>query len=148
MEIEKRFMEEALSLAREAAAEGEVPVGAVVVRGGEVISRAYNRAEKSGDPAMHAEFIALKEASEALNTRDLSSCVLYVTMEPCPMCAGACLLYRIGAVAFGAYDARAGAFGSVVDIGNGAFGRTIPVIGGIMRDECAAELTDFFKDKR
>ena len=148
MEIERRFMEAALAEARAAAAAGEVPVGAVVVRGGEIISRAHNETEACGDPCVHAEMLALKRASEALGTRDLSGCVLYVTMEPCPMCAGACLLYRTGAVAFGAYDKRAGAFGSVCDIGSGAFGASIPVIGGIMRGECAALLTEFFKDKR
>jgi len=141
-------MLEALNEARAAAAEGEVPVGAVVVRDGKVIAKAHNSAEAEGDPRLHAEMLALAKAAEALGTRDLSSCVLYVTMEPCPMCAGACLLYRIGAVAFGAYDKRAGAMGSAGDIANGAYGLTIPVIGGILREECAALLTDFFKDKR
>ncbi len=148
MEIETGFMREALELAREAANAGEVPVGAVVVRGGEVIARAHNMTEALHDPAAHAELLALKAAGEALGTRELSSCVLYVTMEPCPMCAGACLLYRVGAVAFGAYDRRAGALGSVRDVLCGEFGMTIPAIGGIMKDECAAVLTDFFKDKR
>ncbi|MBO4563139.1 MAG: nucleoside deaminase [Clostridia bacterium] len=148
MLIEKKFMEEALVEARLAAEEGEVPVGAVVVRGGEIVSRAHNNAERSSDPSCHAELIALRDAAVKLNSRSLDDCALYVTMEPCPMCAGACLLFRIGAVVFGAYDERAGALGSVAEIGGGAFGQSFPVIGGVLREECAKLLTDFFKSMR
>ena len=147
MLIEKRFMPEALAEARRAFEEGEVPVGAVIVREGEIISRAHNATGACGQTA-HAETLALAEAVRKTGERFLSDCVLYVTMEPCPMCAGACLLYRIGAVVYGAYDERAGAMGSVSDIANGDFGYTVPVIGGVMRDECAALLSDYFKGKR
>ncbi len=148
MLIEKKFMEAALTEAKTAFCADEVPVGAVVVRGGEIVSRAHNETAAGGDSTLHAEMLAMKRASEALNSRYLEDCVLYVTMEPCPMCAGACLLFRIGAVAFGAYDANAGALGSVTDIASGVFGREIPVVGGIMRAECAGLLGDYFREKR
>ena len=135
-------------MARLAAGEDETPVGAVVVREGEIVSAAQNEVERSGDPTAHAEMLALRRACEALGTRYLEDCVLYVTMEPCPMCAGACLHFRIGAVAFGAYDKQCGAFGSVTDLGNGEYGPRVPVIGGICREECAGLLTDFFRKKR
>lgn len=148
MLIEKRFMEYALNEARRAYAAGETPVGAVVERGGEVIAAAFNGVERTKDASAHAELTALRLASERLGSRYLDECVLYVTMEPCPMCAGACLNFRIGAVAFGAYDKRCGAFGSVLDLGSGEYGRTIPVIGGLAREECERLLKDFFKEKR
>ena len=103
MLIGSDFMNEALKEARLALCAGEVPVGAVVVREGEIISRAHNEVESRRDPSAHAELLALARAAEALNDKFLSDCVLYVTLEPCPMCAGACLNYRIGAVAFGAF---------------------------------------------
>lgn len=148
MLTEKRFMEAALLEASEAARLDEVPVGAVVVKDGEVISRAHNEVESKGDATAHAELLALRRACEALGDRYLDGCVLYVTLEPCPMCAGACVNSRIGAIVFGAYDVRAGAAGSVTDIPCGLFGREIPVIGGVMRDECASLLTEYFKGKR
>ena len=148
MVIEKRFMEEALKEALLARASGETPVGAVVVRGDEIISRAGNEVESTRDACRHAELLALSRAAKALGTRQLSDCVLYVTMEPCPMCAGACLNYRIGAVAFGAYDGVCGALGSKIDLLSGEYGREIPTVGGVMREECASLLTDFFREKR
>lgn len=148
MLIEKRFMDAALSEARAAADCDETPVGAVVVRDGVILARAHNMVETLRDASAHAELIALRKASEALGTRYLTDCVLYVTMEPCPMCAGACLHFRIGAVAYGTYDEKCGAFGSVTDLGCGLFGPEIPVYGGIMKEECAQLLTDFFKGKR
>ncbi|MCR5808838.1 MAG: nucleoside deaminase [Clostridiales bacterium] len=148
MLAEKRFMEEALKEARSASFEGEAPVGAVVVRDGEVISRGHNEVEKYGDASRHAEMLALKRAAFKLGTRYLTDCVLYVTMEPCPMCAGACLHFRLGAVCFGAYDKNAGALGSVTDIGCGLFGKELPVYGGFMREECASLLNEYFKEKR
>ena len=148
MLIEKRFMEEALKEARAAAEAGEAPIGAVVVREGEIVSRAHNEIERSGDASAHAELLALKRAAERLGTRYLTDCALYVTMEPCPMCAGACLHFRTGAVVFGAYDERCGAFGSKLDLGNGEYGREIPVVGGMMKDECAEALREFFKGIR
>ena len=146
--IEKRFMEEALREARAAFFEGETPVGAVVVRGDGIVSRAHNEVMKYGDASRHAELTALRLAAEKLGTRYLDDCVLYVTMEPCPMCAGACLNFRLGAAAFGAYDETCGAFGTKADIGSGAFGAEIPVFGGIMEEECAKLLGEFFESKR
>ena len=148
MTVFPEMMKEALIEARRAAEAGEVPVGAVVAREGEIVSRARNEVEESGRASAHAELLALERAAEALHTRSLTDCVLYVTMEPCPMCAGACLNYRIGAVVFGAFDKAAGALGSVTDIGSGAFGREIPVYGGFSEEACARLLTDFFKGKR
>lgn len=148
MTVFPEMMKEALIEARRAAEAGEVPVGAVVAREGEIVSRARNEVEESGRASAHAELLALERAAEALHTRSLTDCVLYVTMEPCPMCAGACLNYRIGAVVFGAFDKAAGALGSVTDIGSGAFGREIPVYGGFYEEACARLLTDFFKGKR
>ena len=148
MLAEKRFMEEALTEAELAYKNGETPVGAVVVRDGEIVSRAHNRTEELKDPSAHAELLALAAASEILGDRSLSGCVLYVTMEPCPMCAGACLNFRIGAVVYGAYDKRAGAFGSVSDLGSGAFGQRVTAVGGVMREECAKLLNDFFRERR
>lgn len=148
MLVERRFMEAALCEARLAFDADEVPVGAVVVREGEIIARAHNEVEASGDPSMHAEMLAMRRAAEALGSRFLDGCVLYVTLEPCPMCAGACLAFRVGAVAFGAYDANAGAMGSVTDTASGVFGREIPAVGGVMRDECAALLGEYFRNKR
>lgn len=148
MTVFPEMMKEALIEARRAAEAGEVPVGAVVAREGEIVSRARNEAEERGKPSAHAELLALERAAEALHTRSLTDCVLYVTMEPCPMCAGACLNYRIGAVVFGAFDKAAGALGSVTDIGSGAFGREIPAYGGFYEEACARLLTDFFKGKR
>lgn len=148
MLAEKRFMEEALMEAELAYKNGETPVGAVVVKDGEIVSRAHNRTEELKDPSAHAELLALAAASEILGDRSLSGCVLYVTMEPCPMCAGACLNFRLGAAAFGAYDETCGAFGTKADIGSGAFGAEIPVFGGIMEEECAKLLGEFFESKR
>ena len=148
MLAEERFMEEALTEAELAYKNGETPVGAVVVKDGEIVSRAHNRTEELKDPSAHAELLALAAASEILGDRSLSGCVLYVTMEPCPMCAGACLNFRIGAVVYGAYDKRAGAFGSVSDLGSGAFGQRVTAVGGVMREECAKLLNDFFRERR
>lgn len=148
MYIDQQFMLSALSEARLAYDSGEVPIGAVIVKDGRIIARGRNSVEGSSDASLHAEMVALKKASEALGTRYLDDCVMYVTMEPCPMCAGACLSFRLGAVVFGAYDERAGAFGSVTDLGSGAFGHEVMVTGGIMREACASLLTDFFKQKR
>ncbi len=147
MVIDAKYMDLAIEEARLAFTGGETPVGAVVVCEEEIIARAHNIVESSGDPSMHAELAALKTACERKG-RSLTDCVLYVTMEPCPMCAGACLNYRIGAVVFGAYDSTCGALGTAADVGNGDFGRKIPVFGGVREKQCAALLKDFFKDKR
>ena len=138
-------MREALKLAREAQMAGEVPVGAVVVCKEKIIACARNERETSGDPTAHAEVLALRRAAEALGTRRLEGCTLYVTLEPCPMCAGAIVMAGIDAVFFGAYDPRCGCAGSLYDLPEDAsFGRVIPCSGGLLEAECRLALNAFF----
>lgn len=142
-------MREALKLAREAQMAGEVPVGAVVVCKEKIIACARNERETSGDPTAHAEVLALRRAAEALGTRRLEGCTLYVTLEPCPMCAGAIVMAGIDAVFFGAYDPRCGCAGSLYDLPEDAsFGRVIPCSGGLMEAECRLALNAFFDLRR
>lgn len=142
-------MREALKLAREAQMAGEVPVGAVVVCKEKIIACARNERETSGDPTAHAEVLALRRAAEALGTRRLEGCMLYVTLEPCPMCAGAIVMAGIDAVFFGAYDPRCGCAGSLYDLPEDAsFGRVIPCSGGLLEAECRLALNAFFDLRR
>ena len=142
-------MREALKLAREAQMAGEVPVGAVVVCKEKIIACARNERETSGDPTAHAEVLALRRAAEALGTRRLEGCTLYVTLEPCPMCAGAIVMAGIDAVLFGAYDPRCGCAGSLYDLPEDAsFGRVIPCSGGLLEAECRLALNAFFDLRR
>ena len=142
-------MREALKLAREAQMAGEVPVGAVVVCEEKIIACARNERETSGDPTAHAEVLALRRAAEALGTRRLEGCTLYVTLEPCPMCAGAIVMAGIDAVFFGAYDPRCGCAGSLYDLPEDAsFGRVIPCSGGLLEAECRLTLNAFFDLRR
>lgn len=142
-------MREALKLAREAQMAGEVPVGAVVVCKEKIIACARNERETSGDPTAHAEVLALRRAAEALGTRRLEGCTLYVTLEPCPMCAGAIVMAGIDAVFFGAYDLRCGCAGSLYDLPEDAsFGRVIPCSGGLLEAECRLALNAFFDLRR
>ena len=142
-------MHEALKLAREAQMAGEVPVGAVVVCKEKIIACARNERETSGDPTAHAEVLALRRAAEALGTRRLEGCTLYVTLEPCPMCAGAIVMAGIEAVFFGAYDPRCGCAGSLYDLPEDAsFGRVIPCSGGLLEAECRLALNAFFDLRR
>lgn len=142
-------MREALKLAREAQMAGEVPVGAVVVCKEKIIAHARNERETSGDPTAHAEVLALRRAAEALDTRRLEGCTLYVTLEPCPMCAGAIVMAGIDAVFFGAYDPRCGCAGSLYDLPEDAsFGRVIPCSGGLLEAECRLALNAFFDLRR
>ena len=143
------WMREALKLAREAQMAGEVPVGAVVVCKEKIIACARNERETSGDPTAHAEVLALRRAAEALGTRRLEGCTLYVTLEPCPMCAGAIVMAGIDAVFFGAYDPRCGCAGSLYDLPEDAsFGRVIPCSGGLLEAECRLALNAFFDLRR
>ena len=143
------WMREALKLAREAQMAGEVPVGAVVVCKEKIIACARNERETSGDPTAHAEVLALRCAAEALGTRRLEGCTLYVTLEPCPMCAGAIVMAGIDAVFFGAYDPRCGCAGSLYDLPEDAsFGRVIPCSGGLLEAECRLALNAFFDLRR
>jgi len=142
-------MREALKLAREAQMAGEVPVGAVVVCKEKIIACARNERETSDDPTAHAEVLALRRAAEALGTRRLEGCTLYVTLEPCPMCAGAIVMAGIDAVFFGAYDPRCGCAGSLYDLPEDAsFGRVIPCSGGLLEAECRLALNAFFDLRR
>ena len=142
-------MREELKLAREAQMAGEVPVGAVVVCKEKIIACARNERETSGDPTAHAEVLALRRAAEALGTRRLEGCTLYVTLEPCPMCAGAIVMAGIDAVFFGAYDPRCGCAGSLYDLPEDAsFGRVIPCSGGLLEAECRLALNAFFDLRR
>lgn len=143
------FMHQALRLAQTAASEGEIPVGSVIVLNGEVVGRGYNQVEKLKDPTAHAELIALTAACNTLGTKFLNGCTMYVTLEPCPMCAGALVWSRLDRLVFGAHDARAGACGSIMNIvQNPALNHRLEVIQGIMDVESEALLKEFFKDKR
>lgn len=138
-------MKRAIKLANEAV--GEVPVGAFIVKDGEVIAEAFNKKERLNDVTAHAEILAIREAARKLGSWRLDGCELYVTLEPCPMCAWAILNSRISTVYFGSYDMNYGAFGSAFDVRDYA-GSKIKVYGGIMEKECDCLLEKFFNDKR
>lgn len=138
------YMEEALTLAREAAAAGEVPVGCVIVRNGQIVGRGRNRREEKHATASHAEMEAIAQANETLGTWRLDECELYVTLEPCPMCAGAILNARIRWVWYGARDAVMGACGGVVNLFMEEFPNRPALVGGILEEECRQVLADFF----
>ena len=143
------FMKMALSLAREAAKLGEIPVGAIVVNAnGEVIASAYNMRENEKKATAHAEILAIDRACSALGGWRLHGCTLYVTLEPCPMCAGALVNSRIDRVVFGAYDMQAGCCGSVVNFNAYPFNHSFKITGGVLEDECRDVLTEFFKSRR
>ncbi len=145
----ERFMREAICEAERAQAAGEIPVGAVVVRGGEVIARGHNQREQLGDPTAHAEVVAIRQAAQALGNWRLTGCTLYVTLEPCPMCAGAIVMSRPDTVIYGAADARAGCCGSVYRITEDpAFAGDVPAMGGVLAEECGAMLRAFFQRQR
>lgn len=148
MEGDLRFMEEALLLAQEAAAEGEVPVGCVIVRRGEIVGRGRNRRESGKTALGHAEIEAIADACAKLGGWRLWECTLYVTLEPCPMCAGAIVNARIPRVVFGAGDAKCGACGSVCDLFSMEFNHHPQVEKGVLEEEAAALLSDFFRQLR
>ena len=143
-----RFMEEALALAREAADAGEVPVGCVIVRKGDIVGRGRNRREEGKSALAHAEIEAISQACANLGGWRLWECTLYVTLEPCPMCAGAIINARIPRVVYGASDAKCGAAGSVCSLFSMAFNHHPEVESGILEEECAALLTEFFQNLR
>lgn len=143
------FMRSALELAGMAGAAGEVPVGAVVVCEGEVIGRGYNRPIMGADPTAHAEIVALREAATRLGNYRLPGCSLYVTLEPCVMCAGAMMHARLARVVYGATDPKTGACGSVLDLfAESRLNHHTAVCGGVLADECAALLRGFFQARR
>ena len=148
-EIDEKFMREALAEARAAAAVGEVPIGAVVVRAGEIVARAHNRRELDQDPSAHAEFAALCAAAQALGRWRLSDCTVYVTLEPCCMCAGLMVNARVGRCVYGAADAKAGALGSLYDLNaDSRLNHRFNVTAGVLADECRAVLSSYFAGLR
>lgn len=145
----EKYMAEALKLAREAYAAGEVPVGCVIADSeGRIIGRGRNRREESGDATAHAEVEAIRQACAALGDWRLDSCAIYVTLEPCPMCAGAIINARVGTVVFGARERLSGSCGSVIDLFSEGYGHRPAVYAGVLGDDCAAILQDFFRGKR
>lgn len=148
-EIDEKFMREALAEARAAAAVGEVPIGAVVVRAGEIVARAHNRRELDHDPSAHAEFAALCAAARSLGRWRLSDCTVYVTLEPCCMCAGLMVNARVGRCVYGATDAKAGALGSLYDLNaDSRLNHRFNVHAGVLADECREVLSDYFSGLR
>ena len=141
-------MRQALELAREAAAAGEVPVGCVIVLDGAVVGRGRNCREEKQQTASHAELEAMARANETLGTWRLEGCTLYVTLEPCPMCAGAIINARVDRVVYGARDEVMGACGGVLDLFMEDFPHHPAVLGGVLEEECRAVLTDFFRQLR
>ena len=147
--MREEYMRMALDEARLAQLDGDVPVGAVIVHEGQAIARAHNEREAKDDPIAHADLLAMQRAARTLGRRRLYGCTLYVTLEPCPMCAGAIALSGLDAVYFGAYDPRMGCAGSVYDLpGDRTLGACVPCMGGLLEDECLALLRGFFAEKR
>ena len=148
-ELDRQFMQEALDQAKLAAMAGEVPVGAVLVRDGKIISRGFNQPISNSDPSAHAEMMALRAAAHIESNYRLPGTTLYVTLEPCIMCAGAMLHARVERVVFGATDPKTGAAGSVLNVfSEKQINHQTQVEGGIMDDECGQILRDFFKGRR
>ena len=143
-----QYMKMALDLAKEAGESGDVPVGAIVVKDGEIISSGANERVLCGSAISHAEVVAIERACKSLGTWRLSGCTLYVTLEPCPMCAGAIINSRVDRVVFGAKDAKAGCFGSLINFNHYPFNHKPEIIEGVCADECASLLSEFFLKKR
>ena len=142
------YMRQALALAAQAAEEGDVPVGCVIVRDGQVIGRGRNRREERGDATAHAELEAIREACAATGSWRLHGCTMYVTLEPCPMCAGGIINSRIDTVRYGAKDDKAGACGSVLNLFEERFNHKPRLYGRLPEEECGAQLQDFFQGLR
>jgi tRNA(adenine34) deaminase len=143
------FMREALTLAQQAETLGEVPVGAVVVKDGTIIGRGYNQPVSTHDPTAHAEIVAMRNAAARIGNYRLVGCELYVTLEPCVMCAGAIMHARLGRVVYGAADPKTGACGSVVDVfAETKLNHHATLVPGVLADECGAKLSAFFSQRR
>ncbi|MGC3976307.1 MAG: tRNA adenosine(34) deaminase TadA [Nitrospira sp.] len=148
-DLDRQFMQEALSLAREASLTGEVPIAALLVRDGVVITRAHNLRETVQDPTAHAELLVIRDAAKQMNSWRLTESTLYVTLEPCCMCIGAIVLARIPRLVFGALDPKAGACGSVMDIPpEPKLNHRVDVVGGLCAEESQALLQEFFRGLR
>ncbi|HEY6281347.1 MAG TPA: tRNA adenosine(34) deaminase TadA [Burkholderiales bacterium] len=147
--IDDELMREALAMAQQARLANEVPVGAVVVSNGEIIGRGFNAPISKNDPSAHAEIQALRDAAAQIGNYRLSDCTLYVTLEPCPMCAGAIMQARITRLIYGAADPKAGACGSVVNLfQESRLNHHTQVVGGVLADECGEKLRRFFAERR
>lgn len=149
MDADVKFMKEALKEAQKAFLKDEVPVGCVIVKDGKVIARAHNGREGRQDATAHAELLCIKKACRKLGSFRLTGCELYVTLEPCPMCAGAIINARLERLVFGAFDPKAGCCGTLFDLtGCGEFNHTLRAQGGVMERECSEILRNFFAAKR
>ena len=146
--IDEKFMREAILLAKEAADDDEAPIGAVIVRDGEIVGRGRNRREKDKNALGHAEIEAINDACKTLGGWRLIGCTMYVTLEPCPMCTGAIINSRIERVVFGAYDKKAGSCGSLINLFNLPYNHKPILSGGFMEEECGSLLSEFFKKLR
>jgi tRNA(adenine34) deaminase len=148
-QMDERHMRMAIDAACVAEENGDVPIGAVIVYEGRVIAKAYNQREQLKDPTAHAEIIALTQAAAALGMWRLHGCTIYVTLEPCPMCAGALVQARVDRLVYGCTDPKAGACGSLYDIcRDGRLNHQLEVTAGVLADDCAAVLQDFFRQRR
>ena len=146
--MNKKFMQRAIELAKIAANNNEVPVGAVIVKNGQIIAEGINMRESKQNALSHAEIEAIKNACKKLNSWRLDDCEMYVTLEPCPMCTGAIINSRIKTLVFGAYDKRAGSIDSVINLCDYPYNHKPEIYGGICEDECLEILQDFFKKLR
>ncbi len=146
---DKRYMELALEQAKKASAMGEVPIGAVIAKDGLVVASAHNLCETWRDATAHAEMLAIKQASEVLNNSRLTGCTLYVTVEPCPMCAGALVMSRVSRLVYGCPDSKAGAAESLFNIvDNKALNHQVQTVAGVCEEECRQLMQEFFQEKR
>jgi len=142
-------MKKALRQAEKAAGINEVPVGAVIVCGGKILVRSHNLKEKKGNALLHAEMVAIAKASKKIGDWRLNDCEIYVTLEPCPMCAGALINARIGKIYFGAYDQKWGCCGTLYNLtADERFNHRPPVVGGVLEEDCRGVLQDYFRKKR
>jgi tRNA(adenine34) deaminase len=147
--VDQGFMQAALEQAQLAAVAGEAPVGAVLVAAGEIVAAGHNRSVSDNDPSAHAEIVVLREAGKRLGNHRLVDATLYVTLEPCAMCVGAIVQARIARLVFGAYDQKAGALGSAIDLSDSrAFNHRFEIQGGMLAEECKAILQEFFAARR
>ena len=149
MEEKDKFMKEAIKEAKKAYGKLEVPIGAVIVKDGKIIARGHNQKEEKADTTMHAEIIAIKKASKKIGAWRLNGCEMYITLEPCPMCAGAIIQARVGKLYIGAMDYKTGACGSVLNVlEDYQFNHKVEYETGILKEECENVLQEFFKELR
>ena len=147
--MEEKFMYEAIKEALKAAKEEEIPIGAVIVRNGKIIAKAHNKKEKKKNSLLHAEIVVMNKACKKIKSKYLDECEIYVTLEPCAMCTGAMINFRIKKLFFGAYEPKTGCCGSLYNLPkDNRFNHKIEVVGGIMESECSNIIKNFFKERR